>query len=55
MNTVLLAFAFVFFVLGTFLNPNPAGVSSPWWGRFNPISAGLACWVLTELLGHWPR
>ena len=54
MNTILLAFAFVFFVLGAFLYPppNPPGT---WWGRFNPVSAGLACWVLTELLHNWPR
>jgi hypothetical protein len=53
MITILLAFAFVFFVLGSFFYP--AAQPGPWWGRFNPVSAGLACWVLTELLGHWPR
>jgi hypothetical protein len=53
MNTILLAFAFVFFVIGTFLGSVPA--PAPWYSRFNFVSAGLACWVLTDLLGHWPR
>ena len=48
MTQVLLVFAFVFFVLGTFWGgwaaaPAPA----PWYGRFNVVSAGLACWVAT--------
>lgn len=56
MNTILLAFAFVFFVFGAiggfiFPPPNPPG---PWW-RFNPVSAGLACWVFTEILHNWPK
>lgn len=53
MNTILLAFAFVFFVLGTFAYPAPP--NTPWYGRFNLTSAGLACWVLTEIVAHWPR
>lgn len=53
MNTILLAFAFVFFVLGSFFYPQQQ--PGPWWGRFNPVSAGLACWVFTEILTHWPR
>ena len=47
---ILLVFAFVFFVIGTFWGPYaapPAG--SPWYGRFNFVSAGLACWVGAEL------
>lgn len=41
---ILLDFAFVFFLLGTFVDfgvVNPV----PWYGRFNLVSAGLACWV----------
>lgn len=45
MTTILLAFAFVLFVLGTFVPySNPP---APWYGRFNLVSAGLACWVAT--------
>jgi hypothetical protein len=47
---ILLVFAFVFFVIGTFASYSGA---SPWYGRFNWISAGLACWVAT-LISHWP-
>jgi hypothetical protein len=47
MLIVLLAFAFVFFVVGTFTSY--VG-TNPWYGRFNWISAGLAVWVLVDLL-----
>jgi hypothetical protein len=53
MISTLLAFAFLFFALGTFAFPS--ATPGPWYGRFNVVSAGLACWVLTEILGHWPR
>jgi hypothetical protein len=39
---ILLVFAFVFFVVGTFTSYSG---TNPWYGRFNWISAGLACWV----------
>ena len=45
--TILLVFAFVFFVIGTFWAP----VAGVWYGRFSFMSAGLACWVLSILLG----
>ena len=45
MPQVLLIFAFVFFVIGTFASWQPA--PAPWYGRFNLVSAGLACWVAT--------
>jgi hypothetical protein len=48
-TTICLVFAFVFFVLGTFVAP---GAAVPWYGRFNVISAGLACWVFAEILGR---
>lgn len=38
--------ALVFFVLAEFGTPS---------GRFNLVAAGLACWILTELLPHAPR
>jgi apolipoprotein N-acyltransferase len=38
--TILLVFAFVLFVIAAF----------PVACRFNLVAAGLACWVLTELL-----
>lgn len=40
----LLFIAFVFFVLASFWRPEPP--------RVNLIAAGLAAWVLAELLGH---
>lgn len=51
-NTILLVFAFVFFCLGAFWGPY--GTGTPWYGRFNLVSAGLACWTLSLLLagGH---
>lgn len=48
-TTVLLVFAFVFFVIGTFFGPWTAPAPAPWFGRFNFVSAGLACWVATLL------
>lgn len=42
---VLLLFAFVFFVLAAL------SVAVP---RVNLVAAGLACWVLTVLIGAWP-
>jgi hypothetical protein len=49
-NLVLLVFAFVFFVIGTFYYPYPP--NTPLWGRFNPVAAGLAFWVLTLIVHH---
>ena len=40
---ILLVFAFVLFALGTW------GVPS---GRVNLIAAGLACWMLSQLVGY---
>lgn len=48
-STILLVFAFVFFVIGSFWGPGPA--PAPWYSRFSFISAGLACWVLSVLIG----
>jgi len=48
---ILLYFAFVFFVLGTFIGPY-GPPPSPWYGRFNLVSAGLACWVGSMIFGH---
>jgi len=41
--TILLVFAFVFFVLSCFFSPPPGG------SRFNLMSIGLAAWVLAEI------
>jgi len=49
-GTIMLVFAFCLFVIGSFLGPGPN--PGPWWGRFNIISAGLACWVAAELFGR---
>lgn len=49
LTTILLVFAFVFFTLGAFWGPGPT--PTPWYGRFNLVSAGLAAWVLSVLLG----
>lgn len=42
LTTILMVFAFVFFVLGA--------VGVPEHPRFHYVSAGLACWSLTLLL-----
>jgi hypothetical protein len=51
---ILLPFAFCLFVIGTFWNPyGTVAAGQPWYtGRigFNPISAGLACWVGSLIL-----
>jgi lipopolysaccharide export LptBFGC system permease protein LptF len=44
LTLILLVFAFVCFALSAVWNPGPP--------RFNLLSAGLAFWVLAELLGH---
>ena len=56
-STILLVFAFVFFVIGTFFGPFPTNPPAPWYGRFSFMSAGLACWVLSVLLvgGHFAK
>lgn len=41
---ILLVFGFVFFVLAAFWVPNPP--------RVNLIAAGLACWIMAEMLSH---
>lgn len=43
--TLLLAIAFVLFLFAAFNVPS---------NRINFTGAGLACWVLTDLLGHIP-
>jgi hypothetical protein len=53
-STLLLMFAFVFFVIASFFGPNPATPQSPWYGRFNLVSIGLAAWSLSELVKSWP-
>lgn len=50
LTLILLVFAFVLFVLGGFLGSAPA--PSPWYGRYNLISWGLACWVLSVILSN---
>lgn len=42
---VLLLLGFVLFVLAA------VGVTA---GRVNLLAAGLACWILTALIGAWP-
>lgn len=49
MTLILLVFAFVLFAIAGFWNP-PA--PSPWFGRL--VAAGLAFWVLTEILTRSP-
>ena len=41
---ILLVFGFVCFALAAFWQPNPP--------RVNLIAAGLAFWILAEILGH---
>lgn len=53
-GTILLVFAFclaTIATIGTFTGPAPA----PWYGRFNLVSAALACYFLSLLLvgGHF--
>jgi len=43
---LLLIVGFVCFVLATFSVPVP---------RVNLVAAGLACWLLTVLIGAWPK
>ena len=47
-TTVLLVFAFVLFVIGTFFGPWVVS-TNPWPQRFNFVSAGLAFWVASIL------
>ena len=51
LTIILLVFAFVLFVIAAVWQPAPP---SPWFGRL--VAAGLACWVLSVLLGgmHMP-
>lgn len=44
MITGLLIAAFILFVLSTIGVPSPP--------RFSLMAAGLACWVLAEIIGH---
>jgi hypothetical protein len=46
-GTVLLVFAFVFFVIAAFYNP--AAPTGPWYGRVHLGWLGLACWVAVSL------
>jgi hypothetical protein len=45
LTVILLLLGFVLFVLAA------AGVPVP---RVNLMAAGLACWILTALIGAWP-
>jgi hypothetical protein len=45
---ILLVFAFVFFCISTFMVEVQPGVV--WYRRFSFVSAGLACWVLVDIL-----
>jgi hypothetical protein len=54
---ILLVFAFVFFCIATFGWRSAATapglpVTSSWYGRFNFVAAGLALWVLVEIVGR---
>jgi hypothetical protein len=42
---ILKIFAFVFFAIAAFWNPAP----DPWHNRL--VASGLACWVLSEIVG----
>lgn len=46
LTTILLVFAFVLFVIGTFA---PWNAATPWPARINFVSAGLAFWVASIL------
>jgi hypothetical protein len=52
-GTILLLFAFGYFVIGTFAGHDPT--TGPWVKRCNFISAGLAAWSLAVLLGKLLR
>ncbi len=45
LTLILLVFSFVCFALATFWNPTPPR---------NLVAAGLAFWVLAEILGRYP-
>jgi hypothetical protein len=49
LTLILLVFAFVFFCIATWMPPDPAPAR---WSRL--ISAGLAAWVLAELVNRAP-
>jgi hypothetical protein len=46
LTIILLVFAFVLFTIAAVWNPQPP---SPWFSRL--VAAGLACWVLSAILG----
>jgi hypothetical protein len=46
LSTILLVFAFVLVLLGAFIGPVP----EPWTWRWRLAWAGVACWILSELL-----
>lgn len=46
LTVILLVLGFVFFVLAAIPR-----VPVPW---INLVAAGLACWILTDLIGAWP-
>lgn len=49
LTLILLVFAFVLFAIAGGWNPQPP---SPWFSRL--VAAGLAFWVLAEILGRTP-
>jgi hypothetical protein len=55
-KNILLDFAFVLFIIGTFYGPYPSPVypeGTPWYSRFglNVVSLGLALWVASLIFG----
>jgi hypothetical protein len=49
LGPILLVFAFVLFTIAAVWNPSAPSPAAPWFGRL--IAAGLACWVLADVLG----
>lgn len=49
MSLILIMFAFVLFTIAAIWNPAPP---SAWFGRL--VAAGLACWVLAEIITKIP-
>jgi len=47
---ILRVLAFCLFLISAVWNPQPQ--PSPWYGRL--VAAGLACWVLSDILAGFP-
>jgi hypothetical protein len=50
-TAILLVFAFVLVCVGAFMGP----VAEPWTWRWRLAWAGVACYLLAELVKNWPR